>query len=280
MKKLPVSVIVLTFNEKNNIKNCLESCANIFTDIYVVDSFSTDNTLDIAKEFTNNIYKNEFINYSQQRNWALKNLPIKTEWVLNLDADHRISDELKTELLNIFSSKINSSINGFLISRKTIFMDKWIKYGGHYPSYHSVLFKKDYGFCEDKLYDQHFVVSGEKIKLKGTIIDVVTDSLTNFTDRHNRWSSLEVIQNKNDSINESTINPNLLGNPIERKRSFKNLYYNFPLFLRPFLYFLYRYILRLGFLDGKEGLIFHFLQGFWFRFLIDAKIYEQKKINK
>ena len=153
-------------------------------------------------------------------------------------------------------------------------MGKWIKYGGQFPSFHSVLFRKECGYCEEREYDQHFVVEGEKLKLKGTIIDIITDSLTRFTMRHNNWSSLESAQEKNDS--NKAIEAKVLGNPIERKRYYKNIYYSFPLFVRTFLYFNYRYFLRLGFLDGKEGLIFHFLQGFWFRFLIDAKIYELK----
>jgi len=278
MKKLPISVIVLTFNEENNIKDCLESCSELFPDIYIVDSFSTDKTLAIVNRYTDKIFQNEFENYSQQRNWALENLPIKTEWVFNLDADHRITEELRSELIGIFSNnKIPQQINGYLISRKTIFMGRWIKYGGHFPSYHSVLFRKDYGYCENKKYDQHFVVDGEKLKLKGTIIDIITDSLTRFTTRHNKWSSLESSKENNSLNTEKSINANIFGNPIERKRFLKNIYNSFPLFVRPFLYFNYRYFLRLGFLDGKEGLIFHFLQGFWFRFLIDAKIYENKK---
>lgn len=281
MRQLPISIVILTFNEENNIKECLESCSDLFSDIFVVDSSSTDETLTIVKKFTKKIFQNEFVNYSQQRNWALENLPIKTEWVLNLDADHRITEELRTELIEIFSNNdIPHQIKGYLISRKTIFMGKWIRYGGQFPSYHSVLFRKDCGYCEDKEYDQHFVVEGEKVKLKGTIIDIITDSLTRFTLRHNKWSSLESNQQNNDSATKKTINAKVFGNPIERKRYLKNIYYSLPLFVRPFLYFNYRYFLRLGFLDGKEGLIFHFLQGFWFRFLIDAKIYELKKSKK
>lgn len=280
MKTIPVSAIILTFNEESKITECLESCEGIFDEIFIVDSYSTDGTLDIASQYNASVLQNEFINYSRQRNWAFQNLPIKNEWIINLDADHRISADLKSELIAVFANDITSDVNGFLISRKTLFMDRWIKYGGHYPSYHSVLFRKGKGFCEDTQYDQHFVVHGKKIKLKTNIIDIVTDSLSSFTERHNRWSSMEISQSKTDIDPHNTIEENLLGNPIERKRYLKNIYYKFPLFIRPFLYFLYRYIIRLGFLDGKEGLIFHFLQGFWFRFLIDAKLYEQKKYKK
>ena len=112
MNKLPVSVIILTFNETNNIKGCLESCADYFTDIFVVDSYSSDDTLKIVGKYTKNIYNNEFKNYSQQRNWAINNLPIKTDWIFNLDADHRVSKELKCELFDVFSNRTLTNING------------------------------------------------------------------------------------------------------------------------------------------------------------------------
>lgn len=273
-----ISIIILTYNEQKNVGNCLRSISDLTGEIFIVDSGSTDNTLNVCKQYTDKIYTNKFENYSNQRNWALDNLPINTDWVLNLDADHRISEVLRNNLLNIFSRPIPDEVSGFLISRRTVFMGRWIKHGGHYPAYHCVLFKKGSGRCEDRKYDQHFVVDGNIQKLEGDIIDIVTESLYTFTQRHNNWSDAEVQQFLSDNSN-SEIAPNVFGNPIERKRYLRSVYNNFPLFVRPFMYFIYRYFLRLGFLDGKEGLIFHFLQGFWFRFLIDAKLFEYLKNN-
>ena len=271
-----ISAIILTYNEEKNIEDCLKSVSEIIDSIFIVDSGSTDNTLNICKKYTDKIYTNKFENYSQQRNWALDNLPIKTGWIMNLDADHRISDELKDELKQIFSAKIDDNIKGFLSSRRTIFMNRWIKHGGHYPVYHAFLFRKGFGYCENKVYDQHFVVDGNVKILKGDIIDIITDSLTTFTSRHNLWSDLETRESLQSGASQisDVITPSLTGHPIEKRRMYKKYYLNLPLFVRPMLYFIYRYFFRLGFLDGKEGLIFHFLQGFWFRFLIDAKIYE------
>jgi glycosyltransferase involved in cell wall biosynthesis len=271
---LSISVVILTYNEEKNIDECLKSISGITREIFIVDSGSTDGTVNIAEKYTDKIYTNKFENYSQQRNWAFDNLPITTEWILNLDADHRITHELKDELLDTFSKTISDDINGYLISRKTVFMDRWIKHGGHYPSYHAVLFRKGCGLCEERKYDQHFVVDGKLEKLRGDIVDVVTDNLTTFTMRHNRWSDSEVEEQVDKDSDQNQIQPKFLGNPIERKRYLKKNYEHIPLLIRPFLYFIYRYFFRLGFLDGKEGLIFHVLQGFWFRFLIDAKIYE------
>ena len=277
--KLPISAIVLTYNEEKKIDACLKSLSNFAEDIFVVDSFSSDRTTEIVRQYTDKIFQHEFEDYGKQRNWALKNLPIKTEWILNLDADHRITHGLTQELENIFSSNEQIKYNGFLISRKTIFLGKWMKHGGHYPVYHAVLFKKRCGVCEETLYDQHFIVNGELKILKNDIEDIVTESISSFISRHKKWALLEatsqILREKNKNI-DGRIKGNLFGNELEKRRYYKNLYMKSPLFIRPLLYFMYRYFLKAGFLDGIQGLIFHFLQGFWFRFLVDIKIFEIK----
>jgi glycosyltransferase involved in cell wall biosynthesis len=275
-----LSIIILTHNEEKNIEACLKSVLDLNCPIFLVDSGSTDSTLKIVKEFPVQINHHPFENYGQQRNWALKNLPVTTPWVLNMDADHRMTPELAIEINQVLTKPIEENTKGFLISRRTIFLGQWMKHGGHYPVYHAILFKKDFGHCEDKLYDQHFVVNGHCETLKSDMIDTLTDSLQSFTERHNRWSTLEAedqfykytLKNKTGLVKAKA-----LGNAQQRRRYAKSIYEKFPLFVRPFIYFFVRYFLKLGFLDGKKGLVFHFLQGFWFRFLVDAKIYELKK---
>ena len=184
------------------------------------------------------------------------------------------------ELVKIFSNNEEKNYNGFLITRKTIFLGRWIKHGGHYPVYHAVLFRHGYGFCEEARYNQHFVTNGKVKKLKGALIDVVTEDLTAFTMRHNKWASLDAydqILGEDQISNKTGVKQNIFGNPMERRRYFRNLYLRFPLLVKPFLYFFYRYIIRFGFLDGKEGLIFHTLHAFWYQFLVDAKIFEYKQ---
>lgn len=278
--KSAVTVIILTYNEEKNIKACLDSIIGFSDHVFVVDSGSTDKTLAIVESFGVNITTHPFENYAQQRNWALHNLPITTDWILNIDADHRLTSELKANIYEQLEKGIPDDVNGFLASRRTMFMGKWIKYGGHYPTYHAVMFRRGFGKCEEKLYDQHFLVNGKTIKLKGDIIDLITESLTTFTERHNKWSSLEAEQQVNSTNKDDTIKGSLTGNAIQIRRYIKNIYEKFPLFIRPFIYFTIRYFFRLGFLDGRRGLIFHFLQCFWFRFLIDAKIYENKSNYK
>ncbi len=276
--KTPVSVVILTFNEEKNIRDCIESVLDFTDDIFVVDSGSTDKTLEILSTYPVQVFSNPFENYSQQRNWAIDTLKFKTEWVLNLDADHRTTEEFKVDIRNLFYNGIPPNVNAILASRRTMFMGKWIKYGGHYPTYHAMMFRLGKGRCENKLYDQHFLVEGDTLKIKGDIIDMITESLSTFTLRHDKWSNLEAIQQFEDRIHEKyVVKADILGNPIQKRRFYKGLYEKFPLFVRPFIYFFIRYFLKLGFLDGKRGLIFHFLQCFWFRFLIDAKIYELRK---
>jgi len=278
---LPISVIILTFNEEKNLPDCLSALDGLAEQVVVVDSGSTDRTLEIARSWGAEIVEHLFQYYSQQRNWALDNLPLRCEWTLQLDADHRVTPELQKTLREIFSPLPPTGINGYMVSRRTMFLDKWIRFGGHYPVYHAVLFRRSAGRCEDKLYDQHFVVQGEVRKLRGDIIDIITDSLTTFTERHNRWASLEAQDQSQTTISRDSrrVQAKFGGTPMEKRRFLKSVYERLPLFLRPFLYFFIRYFLRLGFLDGRRGLIFHFLQGFWFRFLVDAKIFELRYQN-
>ncbi|WDZ99546.1 glycosyltransferase family 2 protein [Mucilaginibacter sp. SJ] len=281
-----LDIIILTFNEEKNIGDCLQSAAALKANIYIVDSGSTDTTLAICQRYTQNVFSHPFENYATQRNWALDNLPLTGTWILNLDADHRVTPELAAQLNNIFNNPVDSVTNGFLISRRTLFMGKWIKHGGHYPTYHANLFRRGFGHCEEKFYDQHFKVTGKTQVLKTDIIDVITDSLTSFIARHNHWATLEaqyLVEQQNAPVvddNGKLVRPRLFGNPMERRRYMKKRYEAFPLFVRPVIYFTIRYFIKLGFLDGKTGLVFHFLQGFWFRFLIDAKIYELRKESK
>jgi glycosyltransferase involved in cell wall biosynthesis len=275
-----LDIIILTFNEEKNIEACLKSVLPLHATIHIVDSGSTDNTVGICGRYTDNIHLHSFENYAAQRNWALKNLPLKGNWILNLDADHRVSQELINELQVILENGIAAELNGFLISRRTIFMKKWIKHGGHYPTYHANMFRNGFGSCEEKLYDQHFLVNGKTQVLKGDITDIITDSVNTFITRHNHWATLEAqyqLEQKSNKNDTQLIKPRFWGNPMERRRYLKKKYESFPLFVRPVLYFFTRYFLKLGFLDGKTGFIFHFLQGFWFRMLIDIKVYELLK---
>ena len=273
-----LTVIVLTHNEELNIEECLRSLVPLKCRIVVVDSGSTDKTLEIIQNHKVEIYNHEFNNYGDQRNWAQQNTGIETDWVLHIDADERLNKVLCENIINVLMDNSNSEIDGYLISRRTIFMGKFIRYGGHYPVYHNRMFRIAKGMCETRLYDQHFIVDGIVEKLSGDIIDV-TDDLDDWFNRHMKWAEMEAEQILGKNKKNKLVESKLGGTSIERRRWMKNnLYYKMPLFLRCLIYFGYRYFVRLGVLDGYKGLIFHFLHGFWYRFKVDTCILK-KKLN-
>lgn len=269
-----VSVVILTLNEAVNLPQCLTSLAGLDCEVFIVDSGSTDRTVEIARSFGASVVTHPFENYGAQRNWALENLNLRTPWVLHLDADERLSSALRDSIAQALADPQDNE--GFLVGKSVIFMGRQIRHGGLFPSYHLRLFRIGKGRCEDRLYDQHFMVEGKVGTLRGELFDVIASDLTSWIARHNRWSDLEVREVLNQSGSQgATVEPRLEGTPIERRRWLRNsFYYRMPLFLRAFLYFIWRYFIRLGFLDGREGLIFHFLHGCWYRFVVDAKLYE------
>jgi glycosyltransferase involved in cell wall biosynthesis len=271
---LKPSIVILTFNSDLSIADTLQSVVSLSDDIHVVDSFSKDRTVEIAQGFGAKVVEHAFENYGAQRNWAITSLDLKYEWQLHLDADERLTSTLLQEIQALPE---DPSVNGFYIPRLMTYLGRFIRHGGMYPTWHMRLFRTGYGQCEARKYDQHFYVTqGETAQLKGDMIDDLRMPLTEWTFRHNRWSDAEV-EELSAKENEGRIEARLTGNPVERKRYLRRLYNDTPLFVRPFVLFFYRYFLRLGFLDGAEGFIFYVLQTFWFRFLVDAKLFERRK---
>lgn len=276
-----LSVIVLTLDEEANLPACLDSVVTLGADLYVVDSGSTDATLEVASDRGAQTFVHRFENYAAQRNWAFDHLPIRTPWILCLDADERLTPELAEEIDQVLTQD-DPRFAGHMLRRRTVFMGRWLRFGGQYPAYHLRLFRTGRGRCEQRLYDQHFIVQGPVGALRHDYIDILTDSLTKWVERHNRWASLEAEELlRRTPAAADVVPPRWTGSPIERRRFLRmSLYNRLPLFIRPFLLWLFDYVLRLGFLDRGPGLIFHTLQRFWFRFLIDAKIYEVRRLSK
>ena len=254
-----ISAIILTYNEELNLEQCLKSIADLVTEIIIVDSGSTDKTLEIAKRYGAKIYEHQFTNQAEQFNWALDNIDIKGEWIFKLDADEFVLPELRKEIEEILLNT-SKDTNGFYIKRRVYFIGRWIKHGGYYPVWFLRLWRNGKGRVEDRKMDEHIVISGgESAKLKNDFVDDNQKGLKAWIEKHKKYASREA-----EEVYEEKYG----------KGSNRNFYYRTPAFLRVFLYFIYRYFFRLGFLDGIAGLVFHFLHGFWYRWLVDVEIFK------
>lgn len=277
---VPVTVVVLTKNEECNLSNCLQSVGGWCQQVFVVDSGSTDGTIEIANQFGVTVVYHAFESHTRQWNWALNNLPFGCEWVLCLDADQVVTPGLRDEVASLLIRAETIGQNGFYLRRRQIFRDKWIKHGGYYPKHLLKLFRHEKAWCdENERLDSRFYVEGEIGTLKQDLIEDNQNehNMTFWIDKHNRYATVQAREEleRRDGKLAWAIEPRFFGTPDQRTIFLRNLWYrSLPLYVRPFLLFFYRYFLRLGFLDGKQGLIFHFNQSLWFRLLVDVKLEE------
>lgn len=272
-----IAAIVLTYNEELHLERCLKSLREINMEVFVIDSFSTDRTAEIASSYGAHFYQNPWVNYASQFNWAITNCPIKSEWVLRIDADEYLSDELIYNLKNKMHA-ISPNCTGIRIKRLMYFMNKPMKRGGMYPIWHLKMWRKGTAHCEQRWMDERMVLShGEVADLDGDVIDNNLNNITWWTTKHNGYATREAIDVL-DSIygfnHQASMPGKFWGSSEERRRWFKYRYLRMPLFIRPFLFFLVRYFIQLGFLEGKRGFVWSILQCFWYRFLVDVKIQE------
>jgi glycosyltransferase involved in cell wall biosynthesis len=277
-----LSAIVLTYNEEQNLPACLSSMKLLGCPLFVVDSGSTDRTLEIAAQFGAMILEHPFTTHTEQWAWALKNVPLESEWVIALDADQAITSELALEIKTQIGA---STFDGLYVKRRQVFRKRWIKHGGYYPKYLLKLFRRDKVYLHDgDAVDHHFYVRGSCGKLHYDLIEAnhKEDNISFWIEKHNRYSTLMAAaeQRERGGNFKFPIPPSLFGGPDQRVIWFKGLWSRLPLYVRPTLYFVYRYFLRAGFLDGKEGFIFHFLQAYWYRLLVDIKLDEIRELSR
>lgn len=276
-----LTIIILTKNEEQNLKKCVASFKNVAQRVVIIDSYSTDDTVDLAKSLGADVYEHLFENHAAQFNWALDNINLQTEWVMKVDADEEFTPALADEI----EQKLNTlptNVNGVILRRRVYFMGKWLKHGGKYPELLLRIFRVGHGMSEMKLMDEHLIVTdGDVTTFKNDFSDNNNKSLEWWINKHNWYSNKEVLdqQIKLDVVNgEKSVEETSTSVQAKVKRLVKNHgYYSMPKFFRAHLYFIYRYYFRLGFLDGTEGKIYTFLQAYWYRFLVDAKIYECEK---
>lgn len=271
-----IGVILLVYNEEIHLKRCLDNLLLLTSDIYVVDSFSTDKTVTILKEYGINFTQNSFVNQSQQLNFAIDNYPFVTNWILRVDCDEILSLELIDEIKTSKLLDMNSDISGFYLKRKVKFLDKTLNYGNINPIWLLRLWKMGMGICDDKVMDEKIIVTDQKTSnLQNIIIDNNLNNLTWWTNKHNNYSNreaLEILKFKYLSVNQ-----NFKGDYYSIDfiiYILKTSYNKSPIFLRSFILFFYSYFLKLGILDGVAGFIWNVLQVFWYRYLVDVKVYE------
>jgi len=272
-----VAVVILTYNEESNIAQALDSVCGWAHQIFIVDSYSTDHTVPIAGSYPCEVFQNEFENYSKQRNFALTQLPIKTEWVLFLDADEWLPDTLKTEISKITEARPVE--NGFYIKFRLIWDGKWIK-RGYYPSWILRLFRYGKARCEDRPVNEQLIIEGETGYLHNDFMHEDRKGIGDWIDKHNRYAereAMELIKRAN-GVDQQEVEARLFGTQAQRKRWLRYHVWNrLPPLVRPSFYFFYRYVLTGAFLEGRAAFLYHFMHALWFPMLIDAKYLRMKR---
>jgi len=270
---LPITVVILTRDEELHIERAIGSVQPFARRVVVVDSGSSDGTAEIARRMGAEVIVHPFVTQAQQFNWTLTQLPDETEWVLRLDADEIIMPELARAITASLPT-LGAETTGVYLNRRMSFLGRSIRHAGLFPVKVLRLFRFGYGRSEDRWMDEHIVVDGGTTHLDGELLDDNLKPLTWWIAKHNSYASREVV----DVLLQHEIHHNQhleAGSQTSGKRWIKEkIYYRLPAGFRAFAYFLYRYVLRLGFLDGAKGAQFHILQGFWYRYLVDAKLNE------
>ena len=282
-----ITAIILTKNEEVNIRKCIESIRPIVKRIIVVDSGSDDATVSIAKQLGAEVLVNELrpFLYAKQFLYGMEHGNITTKWVFRIDADEELTKESADEIEILCNENEKTDVNGIVVRFEVNFMGRAIRHGGVYPLRKLLLFKYGKGNIEDRCMDEHCVL------FEGRSVEVTHDSLHHddkglsaWIDKHNNYSTREM-QDYFNSVESASATGLGREHSLDAKVKFKRflrwkIYYKLPAGFRAWAYYFYRYYLRLGFLDGREGKIFCFMQAYWYRFLVDAKIYESEKAKK
>jgi len=271
-----IHAIILTFNEERHIARCIGSLGDQCASITVIDSGSSDRTRQMAEDLGAEILVNPFVNHAEQVNFAIDKLAHKSGWFLRIDADEVIDSKGSQDLAAAIGS-VTDDVDGFLIMRRIHFMGRRIRHGGIEPNWQLRLWRSGTGRCENRWMDEHIIVAGSVRQSAIVLSDINLNPLDWWIGKHNSYASREAVEVLNSSHHFKPVDKLSAGAGGQAtKRSFlKNKVYNkVPAELRSLLYFVYRYFVLFGFLDGRAGWHFHVLQGFWYRFLVDAKVHE------
>ena len=272
-----LSVYILTYNEELDIAQTIESALEVgCDDIIVVDSYSSDRTVEIASSYQVRVVQHPFVSHGQQRTWMLTNVVTKYEWVYLLEADERLTPELFAECQRAIRSK---QAIGYYIAERVMFMDKWIRYSTQYPRYQMRLLQKGHVWFTDYGHTEREVCKGSVGFLKETYPHYTcSKGLSRWIEKHNRYSSDEAIETER-QLEKGSVNwRNLLwgASEVKRRRALKDLSLRLP--FRPLLRWLYMYFGLGGILDGRAGFTWCTLQAFY-EYLILLKVEELKRLH-
>ncbi|MGX7132231.1 glycosyltransferase family 2 protein [Enterococcus songbeiensis] len=273
-----MTVVILTKNEETNLPECLESLNKRFQRVVIVDSFSTDGTKNVAKHYNAEFVQHEFVNYGKQFQWAITHLDITTQWIFRLDADERLTSESLNEIAVLSEKNKDTNVNGIIFPLEVNFLGKRLRHGGTFPFKKLCIFKQGKAFMEEREMDEQIVLTeGISVEMKHISKHEDFKDLTFWIDKHNWYASRAAKDYLHNLQNNGKDDYQSLDTPAKIRRFLKyGLYYRLPSIIRTNAYFLYRYIFRLGFLDGYAGFLYAFFQAYWYRVLVDAKIYEYK----
>ena len=273
IKELSISAIVLTFNEELHIERCINNLMRVCEKVFVIDCFSNDKTVEIAKECGATVLQHEYINQAQQFQWALDNCPITTMWTLRMDADEYLTDELIDEL-SFKLPTLSENVTGCYLPLRVVFMGKMLKHGLLHQVKILRLWRTGTAYMEQRWMDERCVLKkGNAIYLKNSFVDHNLKGLGEFTIKHNGYSNREAFMEINRKYKLVEDNES---DALSSRNAKKSSYYKLPRFFRASMYFFVRYFIFLGFLDGRRGYIWLRLQAYWYRFLVDAKLYEME----
>jgi glycosyltransferase involved in cell wall biosynthesis len=259
--------------EELNLESCLRSVWGWSADIHVVDSGSTDGTLAIAGQLAHHVHHHPYIDHASQIAYVIYDLPLKFEWVLLLDADNAVSAELKNSIDGVLAAP-NEAVDGYYAVHRQVFRGQTVR--GLKRWWLRLVRHRNVELDDSELVDWRLTLRGTVGYLGGVITEhnLKENDIDFWIDKHQKFSSRMAIEEalRRAGRIEWSVRPRLFGTPDERMIWFKSRWYTLPLYVRPFLYFSYRYFWRLGFLDGPNGFLFHFLQAFWFRLIVDVKL--------
>lgn len=273
-----ITAIVLTYNEELHIERCISSLMEVCEKVYVVDSFSSDSTCLIAEKCGAVVLQNKYVNQAQQFQWALDNCPVDSEWTMRLDADEYLTDNLVAEI-NSQLPVLKKEVSGINLMLRVKFMGHVMRFGAIRPVKVIRIWRTGKAHMEQRWMDERMVLTGGgTITFKHHFVDENLNGLTAWTQKHNNYSNREILvelDRKYNLFREGA------SETLKSRNRQKVSYYRLPKFIRAFFYFFTRYIFFLGFLDGVPGLIWHTLQAYWYRFLVDSKMYEiEKRLGK